>query len=52
MDAGASADTPWRLLVAIETPGAEIKKGREWGEKYMFFHDNLSTPANVFYIWR
>lgn len=37
MDAGASADTPERLLVAIETAGAEIKKGREWGENVFFF---------------
>lgn len=45
IDVSASADRlpPERLLVAIETPGEEIKKGRV-GKKKMFFHGNLSTP--------
>lgn len=40
----ASADRlpPKRLLVAIETPREEIKKGRVG--KNMFFHVNPTTP--------
>lgn len=41
IDVGASADRlpAERLLVAIETPGEEIKKGRKVG-KTCFFHSS------------
>lgn len=39
---------PERLLVAIETQGEEIKKGRV-GKK-MFFHGNLHNPGHAFHI--
>lgn len=51
MNVSATADTlpPERLLVAIETPGEEIKKGRA-GKKFAFSFFFEVTCKNMMYF--